>query len=211
MYYHQSVFKYWLIDINKYIHTHVYFFNHPNSTQLNCVITFLCNLCHTFSLSVLQYEHLHHVAKYSGHLKAELLQLYILGRVKQKKELLDCSLNVSCFHKMRIVPGKRVKNCDSWYKSVTYHFTSKHDIWVPVLIRFESTQTSFSYAISYPSYFLELRCEIFMGQHYFHDELILLLLWCIASPNNDNRKTIYQVCKILRIIQNCMKYFFEVN
>lgn len=42
-----------------------------------------------------------------------------------------------------------------------------------------------------------------MGQHYFHvvDELILLLLWCISSPNNDNRKTIYQVCKILRIIQ----------
>lgn len=100
---------------------------------------------------------------------------------------------------MRIVPGKRMKNCDSWYKSVIYHFNSKHHISVPVLIRFESPQTSFSYAISYPSYFLEVRCEIFMGQHYFHvvDELILLLLWCISSPSNDNRKTIYQVCKIL--------------
>lgn len=117
MYYHQSMFKYWLIDMHKYIHTHVYFFK---SSQFSTT-----KLCDHFFVSFISYVFTF-CAMNTCIMLQNILDIWRLNRcsctfwegAKQENELHDCSLNVNCFHEMRIVPGKRMKNCDSWYKSV---------------------------------------------------------------------------------------------
>lgn len=94
MYYHQSMFKYWLIDMHKYIHTHVYFFK---SSQFNTT-----KLCDHFFVSFISYVFtfcamntcimLQNILD----LKAEPLQLHSLGRGETGKRTswlqLKCQL-----------------------------------------------------------------------------------------------------------------------